>query len=442
MSTFSNINDVAVISAFGRGDLLATELKTRGMKVALIDVTESLGERDLADVEGPFALVRPTPLLPSHLEWLMTHSYPEIPQGSCLWLRRGPIEMRGPLAGFYAAAHPEVSLFRDYFAAWLELSGRRGDISKKIARREFKDIWMVQFAHSLACHQFLPSVEASRIGEPFPLNQTAQNPLFEADIFSHTFEVAKSTGVTAVRSEGVSDIQFVKNRMTDIEFILGRKEVLSAKSWVWCLSGEETRLMSETVAEKLFPRGVAEAGWSWRRFRASFAHAKMNVTKWSEQIPGHTLLIDDIYLPWTHENLVILKHRADGKTVDQWDVWVRMPRSMSRNPASMQKISTRLTEILKQRIPHLQMELELPFEEEAPLYPVFEPQNLSRSSFPPFINFVLEAQETIPRLDWAGRFQKQVETLNRIQDIKRQFEAAQPPLSLEGEGHDSTLHTP
>ena len=161
-SPSSDSYEVSVISAFGRGDLLASELKTRGFEVALIDVSQSLGERSIAELEGPFPLVRPSPLLASHLEWLMLRVFPEVGQGLCLWMNQGPVDFRGPLADFYLRKHPAAEFFRKYSIDWLQGGQKRAEILKSLAS-DFSQSWMINFAHSFASHQFLSSIPPSRL---------------------------------------------------------------------------------------------------------------------------------------------------------------------------------------------------------------------------------------------------------------------------------------
>jgi hypothetical protein len=430
-STPSNF-ELTVVSASGRGDLLATELQTRGFDVGLVDVSSSIGERVVADLEGPFPISRPTPLLPAHLEWLMTHAFEDVARGFCIWLRNRPLEFRGRLAEFNSKTTPAIAHFRDYFVNWIQSSVKRKDVMNKVSQLSFEDAWIIEFAHSFAGNVLKRPTECYLAGEPFPINQSIQNVLFSPNILETNQAELRANGVHYIKAEGISDLQISKGRVSEIELNVGCKQVLRSRYWVWCLSSEETNSMSRKVASTLFPKGIATAEWAWRRFQVHFAKNALE-----EIVPPYLVLMDDIHFPWAFDNLIILKRRKSGL----YDLWVRLPSENSKKPELLAKFTEKLKNKLSDRFPHWPFEVEAPWDEGPPLYPVFDSETLAKFSSPTASNFVFEGAESLVRQDWAGRFQKQADSMLRLQAMQAQEIIKAKAIAKEVDS-DPAVHAP
>src|SRR4051794_13320435 len=93
--------DVAIVSAFGRGNWLAAELADLGLKVSLVDVSEALGRWTPEDWEGPFGLLKAEFLKTSQLERLNEEDYfDSVDEGFVVWLKDGPLDLKGPLTAY------------------------------------------------------------------------------------------------------------------------------------------------------------------------------------------------------------------------------------------------------------------------------------------------------------------------------------------------------
>lgn len=420
--------DVTVISAFGRGELLAGELKTRGFDVSLVDMTSALGERSLPDLEGPFPVVRPNPLLPAHLEWLMSHMFDEVPNGFSIWLKSGPLEFRGPMAMFYHSRDPSIAHFREHFAGWLLGGSRRQEMVKRAGELKFDDSWLIQLSHSFASTEMHRSPECFMVGDPFPINQVIQTPIFTSQTLQKVHDDAVKLGVKCMKSEGIADVRLDGNRLAEMEIQLGRVEVLRSNYFVWCLSSEETASISRKIAKTMFPRGVVKAEWAWRRFTIHSAKNSLESV-----IPPYVVMIEDIHFPWAYDNLIILKRRKPGLS----DLWVRLPAEGSKKPDQLNKFTAKMADRLKDRFPKWSHEIEPPWDENPPLYPVFDPESLVGFSKGGLSNVLYEGAETLTRLDWAGRFQRQTESMLRLQLLKQQETA-----KIKEKSNDPPLHAP
>ena len=112
--------DVAVVSAFGRGHWLAAELADAGRSVALIDVSAKMGRWAPEDWEGPFGFFRTEKLKASQVERLIEDDYHDtVDEGFVVWLKDGPIDIKGPLSSF-----------------WLQKKGIQGEFSKYVSSYE------------------------------------------------------------------------------------------------------------------------------------------------------------------------------------------------------------------------------------------------------------------------------------------------------------------
>ena len=433
MSALSEKQSVAVISAFGRGDLLAGELKTRGFDVTIVDVSKGLVKRSLPDLEGPFPVSCPYPILPAHLEWLMTQSFDDISNGFCVWLKSGPIEMRGPLADFYTSSVKAVNEFRKYVEAVAENVFKKSDLNKRVEELPFEDRWLIELSHTFASNELRDLPDCHLSNEPFPFHQTLDIPIFTEANMQKVLNEIKATGVRLMETEGVSDVQVERGVLKEIELNMGRKEVLECRYYVWCLSSEETETISKKVAQKLFSNGAIHSDWAWRRFQVHSGKSSLD-----NIVPKYLMLMDDIHFPWAYDNMTILKRRKPELA----DLWVRLPSENSRKPDQLKQFTEKLEEKLRERFPRWSMRLEAPWDEGPPLYPVFEPETKKSFARIKLSNFIFEGPEVSDRLDWAGRFQKQSESLVRLQMLKSQDLAKAVKTEKKDKSDDHALHAP
>ena len=93
-----NVADVVIVSIYGRGNWLASELAGRGWKVSLVDVSEKMGEWEPEDCETPFGMFETSDLIPSQSTRLSDEGESVVlPNGMTILLPDGPIEFKGEL---------------------------------------------------------------------------------------------------------------------------------------------------------------------------------------------------------------------------------------------------------------------------------------------------------------------------------------------------------
>ncbi len=148
---------------FGRNHWLASQLKSAGFSVALMDLT-SLFQKGLAeDWEGPFPLI-----FPDHVARSYSQSFTD--QDRSELLHRGPslrIKGRGLLE--FKSDHIEYMLNRmDQKGVWISEEDGRPNI--KPTEHEFKSLWLKSFFKQWRSTT-LRSLRATEEGIPdFPLN--------------------------------------------------------------------------------------------------------------------------------------------------------------------------------------------------------------------------------------------------------------------------------
>jgi hypothetical protein len=221
--------------------------------------------------------------------------------------------------------------------------------------------------------------------------------------------------------------------MKEIELNIGRKEILECRYYVWCLSSEETEFISKKVAQKLFAKGPILSDWAWRRFQVHSGKSALDGI-----VPKYLLMMDDVHFPWAYDNMMVLKRRKPELA----DLWVRLPSENSRKPDQLKKFTEKLEGVLHERFPRWSMRIEAPWDEGPALYPVFEPETKKRFAKIRLSNVIYEGAEALERLDWAGRFQKQAESLMRLQTLKSMALAKAAKAAKKDKGNDQALHAP
>ena len=120
-------NDIVIVSAFGRGHWVAAELVGHGVSVSIVDVSDQLGHWSPEDIEGPFGYFHAANFTLSQKARLDEEDYAElVDDGFVLWLKSGPIDMRGPHSTYLLkkAGIPNEQI--DYIGGYDGMTKRRG----------------------------------------------------------------------------------------------------------------------------------------------------------------------------------------------------------------------------------------------------------------------------------------------------------------------------
>ncbi len=108
--TVSRFKKVILVSAYGRGACLAHQLRLKGFKVSVYDVTALLPSVSSAEREGPFGVFLPSHLSDLEKQYLCGDNYYPVQKGFSLFTSQGPLELQGPLSNFFRKTRKNFQL--------------------------------------------------------------------------------------------------------------------------------------------------------------------------------------------------------------------------------------------------------------------------------------------------------------------------------------------
>jgi hypothetical protein len=312
-------SQVVVVSVFGRGHWLAADIAQKGIPVLLLDVSSQMGPWKSEDAFGPFGFFQSEGLSQLQMEKLMSDGDADpAGQGLTLWLKSGPFELRGPVTKHRARALHIPDEVMDYVAGKNSGAGLR--------KLSFQQNWLAHLSHQFLSTTYALAPEAMGSSRRSPLFanyfiRRIENKPMEQNLKSG-FEWCRSLGVRVVPGE-LLDLAFADGKtLNGFEIKTDQVQILKMKQVVWCLSGEETLKLGKKIQEQLFPHGVVEPEWVWVRYQVRIKDLNSQSVLTRTQIPASSLLIEDVMLPWTHENYIVLQKTSEK---DRLNAWIRIP---------------------------------------------------------------------------------------------------------------------
>ncbi len=431
--------DVVIISAFGRGNWMAAELAGKGISVQLADVTEQLGRWAPEDWEGPFGFFREDDLLASQLSRLSEEDYQdEINEGFTVWTKEGPLDMRGHLAPYWLESNPGMALAKKYVQTFHTADEDVvEDLEEDLLNEGFSRNWLAQLAHQLASPVYMPNALSLHEGEPLPLFSPFAIRRVTRKGAAKSLDWVRAQGAEVVSSAKVIDIATEGRNCVGVQIAGEVSRVLSGDNYIWCLSSGETQFIAPKAGTLLFPKGPLTAEWCWMRWRLQ-GHLGL----YSGSVPAHFVMIEDLSLPWTHANmLVVQRTEMDSK----FDVWARIPSHHRFQRGYCEEFSRTIAEFLDRRIPNFKAQVqEQPQDyhydvaELGPaLYPVFDSATRAAWSAKAYKNLEYDGIETVKNLDWTGRFARQLEIVAKMVKWKQ----IQIAKLEKGGGRDRSIHS-
>jgi hypothetical protein len=402
------MQDTVIVSAFGRGDWLAAELAGRGFKVTLLDVSNALGTWASEDIEGPFGFFEAPDLLPSQKARLEEESF-ALKSGFTFWLNDGPLECEGPLTRFQLDARGVPSAVESYLRSDSPTQRERDAI---LAKFPFSAHWLGDLAHQVTSlvfnenHRAMEAVDTppAPVFRPFRIRQTSSRTL------ARSFTSCEAAGVDVDRRARAEGLDHANKNLNSVA---GK----AARTFVIALSGLETQsVLGEDAAAALFPKGILRPVLSWTRFRVDLRGPGSD-----ERIPAHSVLIEDLNLPWTHENLIILRRRAQPKA---YDAWLRLPLHAQSDGDYLKSAGIKIQNTLQRRIPLLE-----PFvvESQPGVAPVgvYSDEERGAMKFGKFTNAFFCGPESWVSIDWNGCFRAQAKIIDQLEKLRAQWVAAE-----------------
>ncbi|UOF02067.1 hypothetical protein [Bdellovibrio reynosensis] len=404
-----------LISAFGRGHWLAAALANEGIKTTLVDVSSKLGVWPTEDVEGPFGFFRNEKISESHLERLYSDDpFEELPNGFTLWMKDGPFECKGPLTKFKIEKANLDSQVKEHLAGAVSGKARRA-LYRNIDSLEFDQSWLLHLAHQFAATTYQANAWSAQAGEALPVFSNFLTRQATRNGLEKSLEWLQTKGVDIIRPQQIMDVSFgSKKTITGLELSGQKQGLFRLEQIVWMLSSEETYFLNERLGKYFFPEGAIEPEWSWVRYRVGLKESFER-----DRLPAHTLVIEDMNSPWTHENLMVLQRTS---LPDQFDVWMRLPTVQRFNKDYLTSRSQRMKNYLSQRMALTDPQV-LSFPQEyyytysqlgATRFPVFSDKHGSRRGQAQYKNLHLSNPEVWPHYAWTAYFERDEMILNKL----------------------------
>lgn len=410
--------DLVIASVFGRGHWLATEFASRGWRVSLLDLTPSLGEFDDRDIEGPFGLLEASDLHPSQRARLADEGeFAQVQGGFTLWLPEGPLEFRSELTPFLLRARDIPAEVESYLRKPSFESKEATQELRGLKRFQYSHSWLAQFAHSITSgahfenYVALNSESTAALFTPYGLRQLT------AAGHARGLQNLQTAGVTVTSNAKLKSVRFEGRSATAFEFEDGTLE--TARAFVWALSYEETKTISDSLLRALYPAEWADAPWAWQRLAF-----KASDVDFLSQLPLSFVVIQDADLAWTRANMIVVRRRAGANEID---AWVKVPTWMRRERLAFDQVQTEVRQTLEKRFPLVQLE-----DVEKDLTPLSWPiwsgdefKTIQGAAAPrKSPNLFFDSPGVWTSLDWMGRFRHENTIADKLEKLKTQWDEA------------------
>lgn len=413
--------DLVCLSAYGRGNWIATELASRGWNVSLVDVTAQLGRPTWEDVEGPFGLLETDDSIPAHAKSLADGGeLVPVPGGFTMWLPDGPLELRSELTTFLVRARSLSTEAETYVH---EAKPGAGDGARRgLSRLMYSRNWFAQFAHVFSAHGHSENhVALQNGGVASPLFAPFSIRRASAAGHERALDVAARAGVTVRKNAKVRDVRLGTGALiegAEIEFD-GGQGFEKGRAFLNTLSLDETILMGGGLG--LYPKGAPKAVWSWERVRFSL-DAPRSVRA---ALPNWVVVIDDVDLAWTRANMFVVRRTP---ACDALDVWVKVPTWMRDEAPAFAAVVNDVAASLRKRLPTAKITVGSLERDARVLWPVYE-SNDTEIVVLKSKNLFFSAPGVWASCDWLGRFRHETDIVARLEKMKAQWDAAARKLA-------------
>ncbi len=454
-----NASDLVIVSAYGRGHWLALECARKNWKVTLIDLTSAFGSYPAEDWEGPWGFFDTPDLLPSQRTYLVERDqvYP-VANGFVAWLKRGPLEMTGPLTSFQRQAFNIASEVSEYLSSvgadesseevlksprvdrpvWLSALTLRGlktpeplsgleRLRSKIKAKPFQEGWLAYFAHALSSNAYAENVDAIDFSTPLPLGSPYGVRHVSAESVEAGFAQLEKAGVRVVRTNDIYDVRVQSGHFESV-IVAGGEQVEKAQSFVWTLSSTETAKFHQRISNSIYPNGNLPPLWAWTRFRF-----QLRAVTSAQSLPLAFTMVENPFLPWSNSNLLCAKRiRGSDKNV-ALDIWARVPARVIGDGSYFEKLAGECTEILRRRVPlsnavceFLPLEADMSKEEMYDLrFPIYDKDDVENLEVVKARNLFMAGPEQWLSLDWNSQMRFQGAVFGALERLRAHWENIQ-----------------
>ncbi len=413
-------SEICIVSIFGRGHWLAAELGKKGIPVTLLEISGQMGHWASEDWEGPFGFFKTEALTETQVERLFEDESTQVlPQGLSIWLKSGPLELKGPVA-----AHRLQQLnIPESVVSYVQ-----GQKSDKFPMGEFRTHWLAQLSHAYSSNIFTLLPESYTQGKRQNLFASFYHRPATRVGIDKSLQRCQAAGVHVLKNVNILDLSFSdKKNMSGLEIKTDRQEIFRAEQFVWCLSSDETGMLGTKIQNHLFPKGAIEPEWAWLRYRLKIKSLSPGGEMTQHEIPAHSLVIEDLMLPWTHENFIILIRTA---SVDLFDAWIKIPHAHRFHRPYLDGKAQALCQLLSARLPDNQVsvseapqEANYTFKELGPArHPIYSSAMKSQLKIRSLSNLFYDGPEQWKCLGWEGNMAHQQDIYHSLFDWWRKKE--------------------
>jgi hypothetical protein len=426
--------DVVIVSAQGRENWMALELMRQGKKVAVLDYSPKMSLWAPEDLEGPFGVFQSRQNQPSQMARLADEE-PLLNQdvGWVVWPKSGPVEMTGPLSKFQLDSLKQNESVLEYVRiADTKSDEEKSRLKSLMEHLPFNQTWLAELSHQLASTIYAENREGHLFSTPLPLFA----PFFIRRLTRRGIANGRvrllESGVVILDNPG--DIRFDINE-GKIQLAVCGDHPIKAKNWIWLLSTAETQFALPVAFGQVFPHGLLKPEWQWMRYRI-----KTEVSPQVAQLPDNFVLLEDVFLSWTHENLAIFQRT---NRPDDFDFWIRVPSTQRFNKEYIEKKGELVIDQFRRRLPKLVAHIsDWPQEtiyketELGPsLYPVFDSQQRRKFKTSNFSGFHFGGPEFWNSLNWGGRFRHHEKILAKLQAQEIELKIKKGEIQSDREIH-------
>lgn len=429
-------SEAVVVSIFGRGHWLASELAALGLNTVLIDLSEQFGHWAPEDWEGPFGVFQSDVLPPSYVTRLHEEDYFDtVDEGFTVWLKNGPVDFLGPHANYLLEKARLSADQQVYLHKYDQMTPK--DIAKAktgYRQKPFSETWLLNLAHVLGSNTHFASSEGIESNRPLPVFGAHSIRRVSRKGFERSLDWVASKNVKVLKRAKIRDFSIVGKSVQSLEIESPDwSGAILSDQFSWALSSAETSHVLKKALTEFFSGVSVEAGWSWLRYRFRLESSKMLFA-----VPKRFVMIEDVNLSWTHSNLSIVQKTSLENEID---VWVKIPSAHRFHKEYIVKIQKELEAQLASRIPGSQPTLtSLPQEAQydgATLgpsrVPVYEERELKSVQRKNFSNLHFGGPEMWELLDWNGQYGQQKEILESIRSWKIERDQKRAKLEAQAE---------
>lgn len=397
--------DVLIFSIFGRNHWLASQLKSSGLSVALMDLTPVFQKGLAEDWEGPFPLIFPDSVSRTYSQSFTDQDRSEL-------LHRGPsLRVKGQGVFEFKSDHAEYILDR-WKQKGIWVSDEDGTPQLKLSEVDFKEVWLRSFLKQWRSSTLKSLREVDEQIADFPLNSNYVLRQPSRRGYMESANWLLDTGVEVLSANQwwrlstsnqgkASD----KSRQSDgFELSLNNAEItIHAKKLIMGLTSYELQKFSGQVNLPEYKLKIPSAFWvRWR--------AKVPEASRLDFIPSYSMFFSDPEFGIFSENLITLIKRGSGDL----DVWACLSIESLLNFQFQQSIQNSIESKLRSFVPEFgdlsleDLRMGSDLFSVWPLYKELQPATHNKS------NFIYDSPESWRGLDNYSRYLVQVQLIESL----------------------------